>query len=150
MQFKIPNSKFSLHCSLFTALLLFTVLSGCGSSVTGTNTALDVTHKGAPDCTQSGCHPGFGAGGTVFSNLSSTATVSGVTVKAQSVSTGSTITLGTADSLGNFHYNTALSGFYNMAVSSKPWSGAHDMPTQSGCNRCHKWLPAGGANGKLN
>lgn len=131
-------------------LTVFIVLTGCGSGVTGTNTSLDVSHKGGPDCTQSGCHPGFGAGGTVFSNLSSTTTISGITVKAQSISTGAVITLGTSDSLGNFHYDTVLSGFYNMAIGSKPWSGAHNMPTQSGCNRCHKWLAAGGASGKLN
>lgn len=132
------------------AISIVIVLTGCGSSVTGTNTSLDVTHKVAPDCTQSGCHPGLGAGGTVFSSLSSTTTMSGVTVKAQSISTGFSITLGTTDSMGNFHYSSELSGYYNMATGSKPWSGAHNMPTQSGCNSCHKWPAAGGAYGKLN
>lgn len=132
------------------AISIVMALSGCGSGVTGTNTSLDVSHQNGPDCTQSGCHPGFGAGGTVFSNLSSTTPISGITVKAQSISTGAVITLGTSDILGNFHYHDELNGFYNFAVGSKPWSGAHNMPTQSGCNSCHKWPPASGAFGKLN
>lgn len=141
--------KIKMRNALF-GISLILILTGCGSGVTGTNTALDASHKGAPDCTQSGCHPGLGAGGTVFSSLSSTTTMSGVTVKAQSISTGSTIILGTTDSMGNFHYSTELNGYYNMATGGKPWSGAHNMPTQSGCNRCHKWPPVGGAYGKLN
>jgi len=131
-----------------TFSLLFFI--GCGSSVTGTNTALDVSHRNGPDCIQSGCHPGFGAGGTVFSDSSSSTPVSGVTVKAQSIATGTVITLGTSDSLGNFHYHEELSGYYNMAVGVKPWSSAHNLPEYAGCNRCHKSSPAGGANGKLN
>lgn len=134
---------------VFTFSLLLFI--GCGSSVTGTNTALDVAHKDGPDCIQSGCHPGFGAGGTVFTSISSETPASGITVKAQSISTGELITLGTSASLGNFHYHEEISsGYYNMAVGSKPWSRAHSMPEYAGCNRCHKSSPAGGATGNLN
>ena len=131
------------------AISIVVVLTGCGNSVTGTNTALDVSHKNGPDCTQSGCHPGFGAGGTVFKSEASTLPASGITVKAKSVETGTEITLGTTDSLGNFHYNQELSGYYNMAVGDKPWSQPHSLPERKGCNSCHTWPPSEGTSGRL-
>lgn len=136
------------------AALLPIALIGCGKSITGANAELDSAHVSTaaktPDCTASGCHPGVGAAGTVFANLSSTITVSGMTVKAQSVSTGTVITFAASNSLGNFNYNSTLSGNYNMATGNKPWSGAHPMPAWNGCNQCHNWHPLGGAKGKLN
>ncbi|MBI4746191.1 MAG: hypothetical protein HY786_06570 [Deltaproteobacteria bacterium] len=133
--------------SLTYSLLFFT---GCGESVTGTNAELDAVHIGGPDCAQSGCHPGIGAAGTVFTDMSGETPVSGVTVKAQSISTGTVVTLGTSDILGNFHYHEELSGYYNMAAGSKPWSRPHSLPDWNGCNSCHRWPPAGGAYGNLN
>lgn len=136
---------------ILSAIFIAILMAGCGSSVTGTNTALDVTHKGAPDCAQSGCHPGLGAGGTVFASLSSTTTVSGVTVKATDVSNLETTTVGTTDTLGNFHYKNSLSGNFQMTVGSRQ-SGIylHKLPDDNGCNGCHKWpTPGGGAQGKL-
>ena len=135
---------------LLVACFSLLALAGCGNSVTGTNTSLSVSHKDGPDCTQSGCHPRFGAGGTVFADSSSSTPVSGVTVKAQSIATWTVITLGTSDSLGNFHYHEELSGYYNMAINGKPWSRPHSLPDWNGCNSCHTWPPAGGAYGKLN
>lgn len=131
------------------AISTVVVLTGCGNSVTGTNTALDVSHKNGPDCTQSGCHPGFGAGGTVFESEASAPPASGIRVKAKFVETGAEITLGTTDSLGNFHYNQELSGYYNMAVGDKPWSQPHSLPERKGCNSCHTWPPSEGTSGRL-
>ncbi len=133
--------------SLTFSLLLFI---GCGNSITGSNTDLNVAHVGGKDCAQSGCHAGVGAAGTVFTDMSSGTPVSGITVMAQSISTGTLITLGTSDSLGNFHYHEELSGYYNMAINGKPWSRPHSLPDWNGCNSCHTWPPAGGAYGKLN
>lgn len=115
-------------------------LTGCGKSVTGSNAELDVVHTGGPDCTQSGCHPGFGAGGTVFANLSSSTAVSGVTVKATNTSNLQTTTVGTTDSLGNFYYEGSLSGDFQMTVGTRQ-SGIylHKLPADKGCNSCHKW-----------
>ncbi len=133
------------------AIIAFTmVLAGCGNSITGSNSDLNVAHVGGKDCAQGGCHSGIGAAGTVFTNLSSETPASGITVKAQSISTGALITLGTSDSMGNFHYHEELSGYYNMAVGSKSWSRPHSMPDWNGCNSCHTAPPAGGALGKLN
>lgn len=136
------------------AALVPIALIGCGKGITGTNAELDSAHVSTaaktPDCTARGCHPGIGAAGTVFANLSSNITVSGITVKAQSVSTGAVITLGTSDSLGNFHYVQALNGYYNMAIDGKPWNRPHILPDWNGCNSCHRWPPTGGAYGKLN
>lgn len=132
----------------FTAYgLLLTVFLGCGKSITGSNAELDVVHTGGPDCTQSGCHPGFGAGGTVFESAAGTTPTSGITVKARSVETGTEITLGITDTLGNFHYDQELNGFYNMAIGigSEDWSDQHKLPDWKGCNRCHTW----GASGRL-
>lgn len=134
------------------ALLLIMIaflIAGCGKSVTGSNAELDVVHTGGPDCTQSGCHPGFGAGGTVFESAASTTPASGITVKAKSVETGTEINLGTTDSLGNFYYDQELSGYYNMAVGDKPWSQPHSMPERKGCNSCHTWPPSEGTSGRL-
>lgn len=136
------------------ALLLMMIaflIAGCGKSVTGSNAELDVVHTGGPDCTQSGCHSGFGAGGTVFTNLSSSTAVSGVTVKATDTSNLQTTAIGTTDALGNFHYEGSLSGNFQMMVGSRQ-SGIylHSLPNDRGCNSCHKWpSPGGGAPGRL-
>lgn len=157
MLFSIQNQRFTVYGSRFTIFLLFTIhcslftfLSGCGNNITGTNTDLNAAHVGGKDCAQGGCHSGIGAAGTVFTNLSSGTPVAGITVKAQSISTGELITLGTSDSLGNFHYHEELRGYYNMAISGKPWSRPHTLPDWNGCNSCHTSPPAGGAYGKLN
>lgn len=134
-----------------SAILLTILLAGCGNSVTGSNAELDVVHTGGPDCTQSGCHPGLGAGGTVFASLSSSITVSGVTVKATNVSNLETANVGTTDSLGNFFYDNTLKGDFQMTVRSRQ-SGIylHQLPDDKGCNSCHKWpTPGGGAPGSL-
>lgn len=143
---------FTFHLLPFTVGLL--LLTGCNGNITGSadgaNADLGAAHADGPDCTQSGCHPGLGAGGTVFMNLSSSIVKSGVAVKAQSISTGEVITFEESGSLGNFHYHEELSGYYNMAVGNKPWSRPHSLPDWNGCNSCHTWPPAGGAYGKLN
>lgn len=131
------------------AICLIVILTGCGGGVTGTNTAIDVSHKGGPDCTQSGCHPGFGAAGTVFTDSSGSSAAEAITVKAKSVETGTIVTLGITDKSGNFHYDKELTGYYNMAVGGKPWSNPHILSDWKGCNRCHKWPGAGGAPGRL-
>lgn len=136
---------------ILSAIVLIILLSGCGNNITGSNAELDVVHTYGPDCTQSGCHPGLGAGGTVFSNLSSTTAVSGVTVKATDVSNLETTTVGTTDTLGNFHYKDSLSGNFQMTVGSRQSRiYLHKLPDDKGCNGCHKWpTPAGGAAGRL-
>jgi len=134
------------------ALLLIMIaflIAGCGKDITGSNAELDVVHTGGPDCTQSGCHPGFGAGGTVFESAASTTPASSVSVKARSVETGAEITLGITDTLGNFHYDQELNGYYNMAVGDKPWSQPHSLPERKGCNRCHTWPPSEETSGRL-
>lgn len=135
---------------VLTIIAFTMILAGCGNNITGSNTDLNVAHVGGKDCAQGGCHAGIGAAGTVFTNMSSGTPVSGVTVKAQSISTGTLITLGTSDSLGNFHYHEELSGYYNMAVNGKQWSRPHSLPDWNGCNSCHTSPPSGGAYGKLN
>ena len=140
---KVRQLIFLASCVLLLASI------GCGKSVTGSNAELDVAHTGGPDCTQSGCHPGFGAGGTVFADAAGETPASGITVKAKSVETGSEITLGTTDSLGNFHYDQELSGYYNFAVGDKPWSQPHSLPERKGCNSCHTWPPSEGTSGRL-
>lgn len=135
---------------VLTIIAFTMIFAGCGNSITGSNTDLNVAHVGGKDCAQSGCHAGVGAAGTVFTDMSSETPVSGITVMAQSISTGTLITLGTSDSLGNFHYHEELSGYYNMAINGKPWSRPHLLPDWNGCNSCHTWPPAGGAYGKLN
>jgi hypothetical protein len=139
---------------LLTIIVFTMILAGCGNNITGSNTDLNAAHISTaakiPDCTARGCHPAIGAAGTIFKDKDSETPFSGVTVKAQSISTGTLITLGTSDSLGNFHYHEELHGYYNMAVGSKPWSRPHSLPDWNGCNSCHTWPPAGGAKGKLN
>lgn len=146
MNFKIGRVNTKLL--LITAYcLLLTVFSGCGENVTGTNAELDVAHTGGPDCTQSGCHPGFGAGGTVFESAASTTPSSSKTVTAASA-TGK-ITLGVTDTLGNFYYDGELSGFYTMAVGNGAESQPHSMPEWKGCNGCHTWPGLNGASGRI-
>ncbi len=123
--------------------------TGCGKEATGTNAELDAVHIDGPDCTQSGCHPGFGAGGTVFESAASATPAGGVTVKAKSVETGAEITLGMSDSLGNFRYDKELSGYYNMAAGDKAWSQPHSLPERKGCNSCHTWPLSEGTSGRL-
>lgn len=123
---------------ILSAVLLTILLAGCGNSVTGSNAELDVVHTGGPDCTQSGCHPGFGAAGTVFVNRSGLRPVSGMEVKA------GTILIGTTDNLGNFYYEGTLSGNFQMTVGSRQSQiYLHKLPHDSGCNSCHKWPPSG-------
>jgi len=136
------------------ALLLIMIallMVACGKSVTGSNAELDVVHTGGPDCTQSGCHSDFGAGGTVFANLSSSTAVSGMTVKVTNIANLQSTTIGTTDILGTFYYEGSLSGSFQMTVGSRQ-SGTyvHLFPNDKGCNVCHKWpTPSGGAAGRL-
>lgn len=129
-------------------------LTGCNGNITGsaggTNKELDAVHIDGPDCAQNGCHSGFGAAGTVFTDASGSSPAEGTTVKAKSVATGTEMTLGVTDTLGNFHYNQELSGYYNMAVGNGAWSNPHTLPEWSGCNSCHTWPAANGASGRLN
>lgn len=135
------NVKQLILLASCSSLLAFT---GCGKDITGSNAELDAVHTGGPDCTQSGCHPGFGAGGTVFSNISSSTPVSGVTVKATNVSNAETISIGTTDTLGNFHSEGSLSGNFQMTVGSRQSQiYLHKLPHDRGCNSCHKWPPSG-------
>lgn len=129
---------------LLASCLLLLVATGCGSFVTGSNEELDAVHSGGPDCTQSGCHQGFGAAGTVFTNISSSIPVSGAPVTATNISNAEATSIGTTDSLGNFHYDNTLEGSFQMTVGSRQsQTYLHKLPHDSGCNSCHKWPPSG-------
>jgi hypothetical protein len=146
--------RLTSHVLRLTVFISLLALAGCNGNITGsasgTNADLNAVHRDGPDCTQSGCHPGFGAAGTVFTNVSGVP-ISGVLVKATNTSNLQTTAIGTTDTLGNFHYEGSLSGNFQMVVGSRQ-SGiyVHKLPADRGCNSCHKWpSPTGGAPGRL-